>query len=167
MNGFVAMQFCTLMGVDYRVGDFIPHEAVLPERAGDLIGMGVIANAPERQENHTIKVPVLAEEGTLYIELTHNEMALAIEAFQEKAENAILIINRFENPEALIIFDAVDSRKTVKDAARKRAEELVAAKAAETPENVDPSTEIDGLDTETAENVTESIPEETQEGGEA
>lgn len=137
MNGYIALKAITLNGVGYAAGERIPADAVLPSRVPALLRNGTIAKAdgetlymsaelaqtaPEVDEG--IEIPIQTENGVLGLFANYEDIVKALETMQMNAEEAEKTIKEIESEDALIILDACDSRKTVKKAAKERAEAL-------------------------------------------
>lgn len=71
-----------------------------------------------------IDIPIIAKDGGMVIPVTPETICNAVRLIQTNAEDVAGEISGSEDEDMLIILDACDSRKKVKEAARRRAEEL-------------------------------------------
>lgn len=136
MNGYICTKTVTLGGTTYQKGEAIPAEAVLPNRVRALIREGYIApqsstsaeaeNQPQETQNEPapIVIPIIKDGGTIELLTAPDDIVIAASILQLNAEEAIKAIEDVSNEEALILIDALESRKTVKAATAARAEAL-------------------------------------------
>lgn len=127
MKGYVAKKRCILNGVAYKVGDPVPFEAIAPGRAAKLIDAGVIAevNMPDNEGSARIEIPIIKDNETMTVELTADEIVQGVCLLQSNAEEAEKEVKTINNMDLLIFIDRLETRKTVKQALKERAEKLM------------------------------------------
>ena len=139
----IAKKPCSFEGHKFFIGDEIPTEYV--ENPKSLEKMGVIAIAgnaepipftdPQKYvipEISEIKFEILihAEEGDLPLQVTNEELTVFTDILQipvSKAEDKQKVsemIQNIESEDLLIMLDALDGRKFVKDEAQERAKAI-------------------------------------------
>ena len=134
----IAQKPCSFEGQKFFIGDEIPASLVANPKA--LEKMGVIAIAancgvsPEATmhtvEQGLIEVIVHSESGDLPLKVTNAELSVFTDILQigiNKAEDKQKIselIQKVESEDLLIMLDALDGRKFVKDEAQAKAQEL-------------------------------------------
>lgn len=129
MKGFIAKRSCSFGGVDYSVGEFIPHEAVMPNRVAALKATNTIAevNMPEEQQGEImVEIPIINGDELFYVGLTTQEIIDVVTIMQQNTETATSSIAEITNHDQLIMLDTLESRKGVKEVVKKRAEALIA-----------------------------------------
>lgn len=139
MSDFICTKGLTLGGVDYTPGQSIPAGAVLPSRVRALVRQGYIAqvdDAPKGQsEPHAepqapatvpgaITIPLTVDGGVYEVVATPNDIIMAAGVLQLTVEEAKPAIEGIDSEETLILINALDSRKGIKEAAKARAEAL-------------------------------------------
>lgn len=173
---YLARKKCSFGGIDYLVGDTIPHDAVMPERVRTLVKSGMIAVVNETEEGKVmvagtprvaivgggesltkVLIPIMAKEGTLELELYPEEVTKYFEIAQLNSEEAMDAIKFVESQDLLILIDCVHPLKTAKEAAKKRAKVLIELEVENTTEEIVESDSVEP----------EQDSEEPQEGGEA
>lgn len=139
MSDFICIKGLTLGGIDYTPGQEIPAGAVLPSRVRALLRQGYIAqvdeapkgqSAPPAEPQEPVMVPApitipLTIDGGVYEVVAAPEDILAVASvLQLTVEEGKKIIEGIERDEVLILINALDSRKGIKEASRARAEAL-------------------------------------------
>lgn len=130
---YIAVKPCRLAGQSYRVGESVPAAALQPGAAKNLVKMGVIARAEDTEpETTTVEVEVPTPI-SLTITVNEEEMTLepsleglqsVVDVLMATVQDAEPIVNAMTDGDALILLDAVDSRKSIKDLAEARATAL-------------------------------------------
>lgn len=153
----IAKKPCSFDGKKFFIGDEIPAECVANPKAQEK--MGVIAIVGGDTESGqlpkigAINIPIHAEEGDLILCVTNEELNVFTDILQipvSKAEDKQKVsemIQNIESEDLLIMLDALDRRKFVKDEAQERAKILSASFEEDTPEdggNPEPDTEPGG-----------------------
>ncbi len=154
MSEFVCKKPITLSGRTFSYGEVIPDGFVLPGRALALIRSNYIAEIggdvpmaelsaepirPFQSENGDtpITIPIEAKEGTLEV-ITSSQTVISIfKTLQKKVEDAKKDIAEMDDPDALLILRAVDSRSGVQKAAEERAAQITAGQETEDTEKGD------------------------------
>lgn len=131
-----------LKGRRRAIGEIVNKGDVEPKRAAFLIRNGYLSEidsglldamegaatplAPfsEKTCGIQIEIPIVKKEGAMVLSAAPESVSIALWLLQTAATEAIPEIGEMEDENILIILDACDSRKTVKEAARSRAVEL-------------------------------------------
>lgn len=136
MSEFVCKKPITLSGTRFSYGDIIPDGFVLPERALSLIRSNYIAAVEngisvnevatpilpfqEAMGDTLITIPIMAKEGILEATMSSQNVITVLTILQENTEEATKKISELEEMDALILLNAVDSRKGIQKAADER-----------------------------------------------
>ena len=99
-----------ISGVAYKPGDVIPDGVILPNRVRTLTAVGMISEVAENTET-----PVEVQEVFSLLQMTANE--------------GITAIGKIESDNVLILIHATDTRKTMQNAAKERADILSSAES--------------------------------------
>ena len=140
---YYANKPCKFAGKEYLIGDIIPVEALVPSRIEALKSAGIITELPETQvlingEEIQPQIGIVKFElpiihtglngGVEDILFDNEELKNIFMYLQMTASDAVKIIESMEEPEKvrniLVAVEALDSRKTVKEAAKKKLEAL-------------------------------------------
>ena len=139
---YVCVKPITLFGNPYMPGEMIQDGHVLPSRERALVNNGCIAEVTGAEElpvaelmqvetggEVTFSIPVVQESDgdtaqVMSVPLTEGEVQHIFSIMQMNADEAAKEIKAVFSDNVLIVLHAADSRKTVKDAARKQAENL-------------------------------------------
>lgn len=140
MSEFICKKPITLSGRDFSYGEVIPDGFVLPGRALTLIRSNYIAEisgelpVPEAQMSNThiqsenedtlITIPISTENGILEATMSSQSVITALTIMQKNVEDAGTDIAELEDTDALLILNAVDSRKGIQKAAEERNTQL-------------------------------------------
>lgn len=130
-----------ISGTAYKPGDVIPDGAILPNRVRTLKAVGMISEVAENDgtpvvnsqpvvsgsELSTISIPVKGENGDITLEVTPEEVQTVFSLLQMTANEGITAIGKVESDNVLILVHAVDTRKTIQNAAKERANILSSA----------------------------------------
>lgn len=157
---FVCRKPLRLNGKEYRPGDAVPDGIILPERIGKLKANGCIVESNGEvktvngftQEEVDAKVEeaiaelrqtepgafegtiplVLKTEGeeAMSLPLTPEELQSAVDIMQMNAEDGEKAVANIQTENVLILLHAIDSRSTIKKAAKKQADTLFSAEGA-------------------------------------
>lgn len=145
----IAKKPCSFEGKKFFINDEIPANLVANPK--DQEKMGVIAIVGDSEATTPlpqigeINIPIHAEEGDLILCVTAEELVVFTDILQipvSKAEDKQKItdmIQNIENEDLLIMLDALDGRKHVKEEAQARAQAINAQAEPEEPdgENVE------------------------------
>lgn len=126
---------CTFAGVRYLIGEEIPADVVENPEAQAKRGTIAIMNdgevqAEEQSGEVKFTIPIHLESEDYYVTVTESELTvftdvlqIGVKTTEEKAKIAE-IISSVESNDLLILMDAVDGRKVVKDAVKERVDSL-------------------------------------------
>lgn len=146
----IALKPCNFGGNKFFIGDEVPEELV--QNPNEQKKRGVIAisedgeSIPMAQVTANVsemKIPVVihSENGDLTIEVTQEELKVFFDVLQipvsktEDKQKVSVLIQSIESLDLLIMLDALDGRKFVKEEAEKRADAITPDKQdSETPE---------------------------------
>lgn len=138
----IAKKPCSFEGKKFYIGDEIPVEFVANPKAQEKMGVLTIAGdggtiPPEELQNYTqqvgdvkFSIPVHADEGDLSLEVTNDELVTYFDIQQigvkdtEDKQKIADAIQKVESLDLLIMLDALDGRKYVKELAEARANEI-------------------------------------------
>ena len=132
-----------ISGVAYKPGDVIPDGVILPNRVRTLTAVGMISEVAENTETpvvnsqpvvpvpelSTITIPVKGENGDITLEVTPEEVQEVFSLLQMTANEGITAIGKIESDNVLILIHATDTRKTMQNAAKERADILSSAES--------------------------------------
>ncbi len=137
---YLCMKQLTIAGKTYYQGESIPASVILPERSRKLLKSGYLSEQKEiegiqekLQEKEVYQEKILisvkdesnGEAGFLAISATFKEIQQVFSIMQQNASDAIEAIGQVKSENVLILLHAADSRKIVKDAAKKQAEAIL------------------------------------------
>ena len=133
---FIAKKPCSFGGKKFFIDDEIPVELVTDPKAMGNMGVIAIVDGKETAAIKTgnINIPIHTEEGDLILCVTEEELNVFTDILQipvSKAEDKQKIsemIQNIESEDLLILLDALDGRKHVKEEAQARAQVLNADK---------------------------------------
>lgn len=146
----IAKKVCNF-GKRFYIGDEIPLEAVLDPKLQEKRGVLAIVNDddagtpapaadPAEPGADVTVIPVIihAKEGDLILTLAQEDVQTIVDILTCNVETAEPIVAQMTNPEALILLDCIDNRKSIKTAAKERALALNEAAAEESTEPAEP-----------------------------
>ena len=143
----IARKACSFGGKKFYIGDEIPAELVLDPKTQEqrevlaIVHDGAWATAPAVDPaGDTGKIPVVIHdnEGDLTLDLAQEDIQTIVDILTDTVEGAEPIVAQMTNGDALILLDCIDSRKSIKTAARNRAQELAEAEENEADEPTEP-----------------------------
>lgn len=129
----IALKPCKFGGIRFLIGDEIPSEYVANPKAQEKMGVISIASGDSPEglpQIGEINVPIRAEEGDLILCVTNEELIVFTDILQtpvsktEDRQKVSEMIQKIESEDLLIMLDALDGRKFVKDEAEQRANEI-------------------------------------------
>lgn len=135
MGTYTCTKPATFAGVKYLPGDPVPAEAIPADRVGAVIRLGLIAETQQDAQTQQTQqpagivftIPIKTGDGEVEnMEVNPETVAEAVSVLQMTADDAAKHIANMIDTTALIVIDACDSRKTVKNAAAGRAVALEA-----------------------------------------
>lgn len=130
---YTALKPCRFAGQSYKVGNSVPAAALQPGAAQNLIKMGVLGRADDvegEKTTVTVKVPtpikltITVGQEEVPIEPTLAGLQSVVNVLMATVAEAEPIVEAMTDDDALILLDAVDSRKSIKDLAEARATAL-------------------------------------------
>ena len=133
---YIALKPFRSAGVDYIVDDKVDVSKLNEAQIANLVHKKLIVKTGEDETvlpatpfPETVTIPVDAEDGTIEVSMTPEQLLAVIAILQLTAEEAAKEVNELTEDAQLVLIHRLDTRKTVKTAAQNRAEAL--AKAAE------------------------------------
>lgn len=129
---YTALKPCSFAGQSFKIGELVPDEVIQPGAGKNLVKMGVLA-AGEAVEAQTgepfepvdvVKVAIKHDGETIVLDVTADGIQDVFSVLTSKVAEVDHIIDNMDDPEALILLHASDSRKAVKEAAETRAKKL-------------------------------------------
>ena len=135
----IAKQPCSFGGKRFYIGDEIPVELVKEPATQEKYGKLAIVNDEADPavidsaagDCNVMTVVIHAEEGDLPLELTQEGLQAVLDILTSNAEDAEPIVKQMTHGDDLIFLDIADSRKTIKTAAKARAQALMEAQEGE------------------------------------
>lgn len=121
---------CNFGGKQFFIGDEIPAEDVLDPKAQEKRGVLVCVDAqgqPQPEVQQTVKVAVSTGDGPIDLDVTPEGLNEVFAVLMATAEPAAEIVAGMTDGDALMLLHMADSRKSVKEAAKNRATEIVEA----------------------------------------
>lgn len=151
----IAKKPCSFGGHKFKIGNEIPVELVANPKAQERRGVISISDGEaipmEELQQHTAQVGVVkfevaihAEDGDLPLQVTNEELSIFTDILQigvSKAEDKQKIsemIQKIESEDLLIMLDALDGRKLVKEEAQARAQAIHGAPDGSNPDGANP-----------------------------
>lgn len=132
----VANKPCSLNGKKYFIGEEVPVEEVVDYAS--LVKMGLLSvihdaiPANDLEEcvamvgEVSFSIPIFKGDETIDLDVTEPQIQDAVKTMQMNADTAIAHIRGdVEDNTTLIVINALDSRKTVKEAAESKAKALI------------------------------------------
>ena len=139
---YIALKPCRISGKDYLINDEIDVSKLSESEIAALckkktiVGMPDVAGAPAASENGEpaealFEVPVINKDEVFNINITGAQFAEVVAIIQKTADEAVKAVKEVTAEAPLILIHRLDGRKSVQEAAQKRAEELTAKPEAE------------------------------------
>ena len=133
---YIALKPFRSAGVDYIIDDKVDVSKLNEAQIANLVQKKLIVKTGEDETvlpgtpvAELVTIPVDAEDGTIEVSMTPEQLLVVIAILQLTAEKAAEAVNELTEDSQLVLIHRLDTRKTVKTAAQNRAEAL--AKAAE------------------------------------
>jgi len=128
----IAKKPCNFSGKNFWIGEQIPDELVLNPESQEKMGILAIVGKVEEDiiENDNIvaqvgevffEIPIANGSESMKINMSEKNIVQAVLIMQMKASDAEKAIQEVEDENVLIFLNALDARKSVKDAAKKKA----------------------------------------------
>ena len=135
----IAKQPCSFGGKRFYIGDDIPVELVKEPATQEKYGKLAIVNDEADPavidsaagDCNVMTVVIHAEEGDLPLELTQEGLQAVLDILTSNTEDAEPIVKQMTHGDDLIFLDIADSRKTIKTAAKARAQAIMEAQEGE------------------------------------
>ena len=132
----VANKPCSLNGKKYFIGEEVPVEEVVDYAS--LVKMGLLSVIHDAVPTNDLEecvamvgevsfsIPIVKGDETIDLDVTEPQIQDAVKTIQMNADTAIAHIRGgVEDNTTLIMINALDSRKTVKEAAESKAKALI------------------------------------------
>lgn len=133
----IAKMPCSFGGERFYIGDEIPVELVKEPKTQEKYGKLAIVNdeaitavMDPAEPGGDATVVLLVVSGR-EMELSPESIQIAMDVLTDNAEGAAQRINQIDSDDILFLLNAADSRKTVKTAAKARAQALMEAQEGE------------------------------------
>lgn len=132
---FIALKPCTISGKKYLIDDKV-DTSMLSEKeiAGLLKKKFIVKTEEDKGEDNALppafgllSVPVITKDDTLMLPMTGEQLCEVVTLIQGTAKDAIDAIKGITEEAPLILLHRLDSRSSVQEAAKKRAEAITAA----------------------------------------
>lgn len=141
----IAKKPCSFGGKKFYIGEEIPSEYVLNPNMQEKLGVIAIIGddnptptpaAPEAKpvQAESLEVFIHAKEGDIPLHLSKEGLQAVVDALTNNVQEAEEIVAQMTDGDALILLDIADTRKSIKNAAKERAQALAAE-----PENPEES----------------------------
>lgn len=158
----IAQKPCSFGGRMFFVGEEIPEEMVLDPKTQEKMGVLVIASADGVEPVNRLQeivaqvadvkfeIKIHAQEGGLTVQVTNEELSVFTDILQfgtgkvEDKQKISEMIHEVKSEDLLILIDALDGRKYVKELALKRARQLTKEPVEEEPVEEEPAEEEGG-----------------------
>lgn len=127
----IAKKPCSFNGQTFYIGDEIPPEFVINPKAQENLGTIAIVSVSDASRTNLAEdgqvefgVPIKQKDGTMTLYLNEEQICRAVEVMQMTASEAKEAIKGIAEEKILILLNACDSRKTIKEATEDAASEL-------------------------------------------
>ena len=132
---YIALKPCRVSGEKYLINDIVDVSKLSEREIAALLKMKKIAGTADaavlpgtpaegEPEEKLFEVPVINKDETFNIEITGAQLAEVVAIIQKSADDAVKAVKEVAAEAPLILVHRLDSRKSVQEAAQKRAEEL-------------------------------------------
>ncbi len=127
----IAKKPCSFNGQTFYIGDEIPPEFVINPKAQENLGTIAIVSVSDASRTNPAEdgqvefgVPIKQKDGTMTLYLNKEQICRAVEVMQMTTSEAKEAIKEIADEKILILLNACDSRKAVKEATEVAAAEL-------------------------------------------
>lgn len=127
----IAKKPCSFNGQTFYIGDEIPPEFVINPKAQENLGTIAIVSVSDALRTNPAEdgqvefgVPIKQKDGTMTLYLNKEQICRAVEVMQMTTSEAKEAIKEIADEKILILLNACDSRKAVKEATEVAAAEL-------------------------------------------
>lgn len=132
---YIALKPCQIAGKKYIIDDKVDVSMLTEQEIASLCKKKLIVKAGAEDnvfsaslEETLLTVPVVTKDETIEVTVTGEQLRDVVALVQKTAEIAIKDIKEITEEAMLILIHRLDSRKSVQEAAQKRAEALAKAK---------------------------------------
>lgn len=149
----IAQKPCSFGGKNFFIGDEIPAELVVAPKAQEKMGvLAVISDEVKpfvglhemvtQVVDVKFEIVIHAQEGDLSVHVTNEELSVFTDILQigtskaDEKQKISEIIQNIESEDILILLDALDGRKYIKDVVLARAKIITGTKEKDTEEEV-------------------------------
>lgn len=134
---YIALKPCRVSGTKYLINDVVDVSKLSEREIAALVKMKKIAGTSDNSGAPVVpgngesaealfEVPVINKDEVFNIEITGAQLAEVVAIIQKAAEEAVKAVKEVTAEAPLILIHRLDTRKSVQEAAQKRAEELAA-----------------------------------------
>ena len=134
---YIALKPCRVSGEKYLINDIVDVSKLSEREIAALLKMKKIAGTADaavlpgtpaegEPEEKLFEVPVINKDEVFNINITGAQLAEVVAIIQQTAEEAVKAVKEVTAEAPLILIHRLDTRKSVQEAAQKRAEELAA-----------------------------------------
>lgn len=134
---YIALKPCRISGENYLINDEVDVSKLSEREIAALLKMKKIVGMPDASvlpgtpadvepEEKLFEVPVINKDEVFNINITGAQLAEVVAIIQQTAEEAVKAVKEVTAEAPLILIHRLDTRKSVQEAAQKRAEELAA-----------------------------------------
>ena len=134
---YIALKPCRVSGEKYLINDVVDVSKLSEREIAALVKMKKIAGSSDASvlpgtpadgepEEKLFEVPVINKDEVFNINITGAQLAEVVAIIQKSADDAVKAVKEVTAEAPLILIHRLDSRKSVQEAAQKRAEELTA-----------------------------------------
>ena len=127
----IAKKPCSFNGQTFYIGDEIPPEFVINPKAQENLGTIAIVSVSDASRTNPAEdgqvefgVPIKQKDGTMTLYLNKEQICRAVEVMQMTTSEAKEALKEIADEKILILLNACDSRKAVKEATEVAAAEL-------------------------------------------
>lgn len=135
---YIALKPCRISGASYIINDEVDTSKLSESEIAALCKKKMIVGVPDASvlpgtpaegepEAKLFEVPVINKDEVFNINITGAQLAEVVAIIQKAAEEAVKAVKEVTAESPLILIHRLDTRKSVQEAAQKRAEELAAA----------------------------------------
>lgn len=134
---YIALKPCRVSGKMYLINDEVDVSSLSEREIAALVKMKKIIGVPDKTGNSDVpgngepeeklfEVPVINKDEVFNINITGAQLAEVVAIIQQTADEAVKAVKEVTAEAPLILIHRLDTRKSVQEAAQKRAEELAA-----------------------------------------
>lgn len=108
---YIAQKPCSFAGQRFKIGETIPeglvHEKAIPrlKKGGILAVVGEGSLLPSATTLETVAVPILADEGECFADMTIEDLLAGVRAIQMEDEELLAAIETIESGDTLMLID--------------------------------------------------------------